>query len=760
MALSILLLLLLVGLAPWIQRRAGRWAGPLMGLVPAGIALALALRIPGGLVHERMPWAEALGLDLSFRLDGWSGLFAVLVAGIGALVVAYAGRYLEDDRFLGRFQSALLLFMASMLGLVLADNLVLLFIFWELTSITSYLLIGHDHDRAEARKAALQALLVTGGGGLLLLAGLVLLGLGSGHWTLSALLADPRAALEAPTASAALVLILLGCFTKSAQVPFHFWLPNAMEAPTPASAYLHSSTMVKAGVYLLGRLLPVLGEHALWAPLLQAAGWATFLLGAFMVLRTTKAKRLLAYTTLSALGLMTLLLGNGGTGAVKAVALLLPAHALYKGALFLLAGALDHETGEKDLARLGGLRPALPTLFAGGLLAALSMAGLAPFLGFLAKEALLEALVPGAWVPLIAMLVALALLGSAGLAAGVAPFTGRRLPTTQEPHGLALELWLAPVLLGSLGLLAGAVPALAGALVVPASQALAPGLAPWHLALWHGFTPAFALGLLALAGAFGLWWARGPMVAALGALRGWGPFGPGAAYDLGLKGLMALAAFQTRLLQTGYLRHYLRAVLGMAVLLPGLVLILQGLCPDLEGWRDLRIHEVGLAMVIVASAVWCLQARSRLAVVVALGLVGYSVALLFLVFGAPDLAMTQFVVETLTVLLFVLTLRKLPRLFRASSNPGRVRDGLVAAGVGLLMAALTLLASQGGRPGQLKDFFLNASYLEAHGRNVVNVILVDFRGLDTLGEITVLAVVALGAFALLRLKLAPDRGRP
>lgn len=760
MALSILLLLLLAGLVPLVQRRAGRWAGMLLGLVPAGIAGTLAFRVPQGLAQERLPWAEALGLDLSFRLDGWSGLFAVLVAGIGALVVAYAGRYLEGDRFLGRFQSALLLFMASMLGLVLADNLVLLFIFWELTSISSYLLIGHDHDRAEARKAALQALLVTGGGGLLLLAGLVLLGLGSGHWTLSALLADPRAALEAPTAGAALVLILLGCFTKSAQVPFHFWLPNAMEAPTPASAYLHSSTMVKAGVYLLGRLLPVLGEHALWAPLLQAAGWATFLLGAFMVLRTTKAKRLLAYTTLSALGLMTLLLGAGGTWAVKAVALLLPAHALYKGALFLLAGALDHETGEKDLARLGGLRPELPTLFAGGLLAALSMAGLAPFLGFLAKETLLEALAPGSWVLTAALVAALALLGSAGLAAGVAPFTGRRLPTTQEPHGPGLELWLAPLILGGLGFLAGAVPAFAGVLVVPASQALAPGLEPWHLSLWHGFTPTFALGLVALVGAFGLWWVRGRWVAVLGALPGWGAFGPGAAYDLGLKGLVALSAFQTRLLQTGYLRHYLRAVLGMAVLLPGLVLILQGLRPGFEGWRDVRVHEVGLAVVIVAAVIWCLRARSRLAVVVALGLVGYSVALLFLVFGAPDLAMTQFVVETLTVLLFVLTLRKLPRLFRASSNPGRIRDGLVAAGVGLLMAALTLLASQGGRPGQLKDFFLNASYLQAHGRNVVNVILVDFRGLDTLGEITVLAVVALGAFALLRLKLAPDRGRP
>lgn len=764
MFLPVLLLLGLAGLAPWLQRRAGRWAGPLLALGPAAVAAAFVRGVPGlaqGLSRrESWPWASALGLDLSFVLDGWSALFAILVTGIGALVVAYAGRYLEQAPDLGRFQSQLLLFMAAMLGLVLADNLLLLFIFWELTSFTSYLLIGFDHHREVARKAALQALLVTGGGGLSLLAGLLLLALGTGHWTLSALLADPGAALRAPGCGAALGLILLGCVTKSAQVPFHFWLPNAMEAPAPVSAYLHSSTMVKAGIYLLGRLLPALGEHPLWGAALGLLGWSTFLFGAWMALRTTAAKRLLAYTTVSALGLMTLLLARGGGAAAQAVVLLLGAHALYKGALFLLAGAIDHETGEKDLARLGGLRHRLPTLFAGGLLAALSMLGLAPFLGYIAKETLLETLVPAGPALLAALLTGLALLGSAGLAAGVSPFTGPPQPTPRPPHAPPLELWLPSALLGALGLLVGLLPGLTAPLALAASRALVPDLAPWRPALWHGLTPAFGLGLLALAAALALWRARPTLVARVQALPGWGALGPGTLYDWALKGMLAVAGVQTRLLQTGYLRHYLLMILGTAILLPALLLAGWDHFPGLRPVGTLRVHEVGLALAAALAAFGCIRARSRLAVVMALGVVGYSVALLFLVFGAPDLALTQFVVETLTVVLFVLTLRRLPPFFRATPPGGRVRDALLAAAVGILMAGLTLLASQSARDTLLRDFFLDASLLQAHGRNVVNVILVDFRGLDTLGEITVLAVVALGVFALLRLRLTPRREKP
>lgn len=759
MFMLICLLLGAAGVAPLLQRRLGGAAGYVLALAPAAGAVFFAFRGFGAPWVQSWAWAPALGLELGFRLDGWAALFALLICGIGALVVVYASYYMEGDPDAGRFMSALMVFMASMLGVVLSDSLILMFIFWELTSITSYLLIGHEHSRESARRAALQAMLVTGGGGLFLLAGLVLLGLGTGQWTFSSLLADPGRALAGPHASAALVLILIGCFTKSAQVPFHFWLPNAMEAPTPASAYLHSSTMVKAGVYLLGRLLPILGAHAWWGPSLQTVGWATFLFGAWMVLRTSNAKRVLAYTTLSALGLMVLLLGTKGDWAVKGLVLLLPAHALYKGALFLLAGALHHETGEKDLERMGGLRQALPTLFLGGLLAAGSMVGLAPFLGFLAKETLLETLIGGAWFGSLTALAALGLLGSAGLAVGVGPFLGKPLLVAKAPHAPSLGLWVPPVLLGGVGLLAGVFPSLSGAVTSAAAKALAPGLPAWSLSLWHGWTPAFAAGLLALGASLALWRLRPGLLGALRRVPSLVTFGPDTLYHKGLKGLVALAHLQTRWLQTGYLRHYLSVILGVAAVVALAALVRHWPLRSDLSFEGVRWFEAGLVLVVAMAVLWCIQARTRLGVVAALGIIGYSIALIFVIFGAPDLAMTQFVVETLTVILFVLTLRRLPPFFRASKRGGRFRDGVLATLVGLAMAGLTWVAASAPKDGEIKAFFLERSFLEAHGRNVVNVILVDFRGLDTLGEITVLAVVAVGALALLRLRMAPDGGR-
>ena len=372
----------------------------------------------------------ALGVNLSFTVDGLSLLFALLISGVGALVLVYAGGYLAGSPQLGRLYAFLLFFMASMLGLVLADNLLLLFVFWELTSLSSYLLIGFDHERAEARAAALQALLVTGGGSLALLAGFLLLGQVGGSLELSALLSRPGAVTAHLLYVPILLLVLAGAFTKSAQFPFHFWLPAAMAAPTPVSAYLHSATMVKAGVYLLARLSPVLGGTDFWVWLVTVTGSATMLVGAYLALRQSDLKLILAYSTVSALGVMTSLLGLGGALAVRAALAFLLGHALYKGALFLVAGALDHQTGTRDVDRLAGLARAMPiTALAAGL-AALSMAGIPPLFGFIAKELSYEATLhapASAWVTAAAVLANALLVAAAGLA-GLKPFLGKALP--------------------------------------------------------------------------------------------------------------------------------------------------------------------------------------------------------------------------------------------------------------------------------------------------------------------------------------------
>ncbi|HEU5462661.1 MAG TPA: proton-conducting transporter membrane subunit, partial [Candidatus Binatia bacterium] len=419
--------------APWVYRFTGDARGWLFALVPAGLTIYFANFVPAISAGEVMTfsheWSPSLGLTLSFLVDGLSLLFALLISGIGALILIYAGSYLAGHPHLGRFYAFILLFMASMLGLVLCDNLLVLFVFWELTSISSYFLIGFDHEREAARAAALQALLVTGGGSLALLAGILLLGLAGGSLEVSALLANAEVVRASNLYVPIVLLVLAGAFTKSAQVPFHFWLPGAMEAPTPVSAYLHSATMVKAGVYLLARLSPVLGGTELWLHTLSAVGAVTMVTGAYLALRQTDLKLILAYLTVSALGILILFLGIGTTQAIAAAMVFLLAHALYKGALFLVAGIVDHETGTRDVNKLGGLRSAMPiTAMAAGL-AALSLAALPPTLGFIGKEMLLEATLAangaGPILTVALVLASIIFVATAGIV-GVRPFFGKK----------------------------------------------------------------------------------------------------------------------------------------------------------------------------------------------------------------------------------------------------------------------------------------------------------------------------------------------
>jgi multicomponent Na+:H+ antiporter subunit A len=751
--------------APVIVRLAPRHAGWVVALLP--LALTLYFASLAGTVAAGQPvtaayaWAPGLGVALSFRVDGLGLLFALLISGVGTLVMLYAGAYLGTHPQLGRFFVFLLAFMASMLGVVLADNVVALFVFWELTSVTSFLLVGFEHERASARAAALQALLVTAGAGLALLAGLVMLAQAGGSWELSELLVRGEAIRTDPRYGAVLVLVLLGAFAKSAQVPFHFWLPGAMEAPTPVSAYLHSATMVKAGVYLLARLSPALGGTDAWLTVVAGVGAATALVGGYLALTQTDLKRILAYSTVGALGTLVLLLGVGTPDAVAAALVFLLAHALYKGALFMVAGALDHATGTRDASRLGGLARAMPLTAAAGTLAALSLAGLGPLLSFVGKEMLLEALLDAErWrAPLVlAGVLSGALFAAVAGIAVARPFYGAAVPTPQDPHEVSPGLWLGPAVLAALGLLLGLAPGPVAPLVSAAATAVVGAPQEVGLALWHGLNPALALSALSVGlglGAFVLWERLRPAMARLAALVP----GPERWYGAGLAGLDRLAVWLTGVLQNGYLRRYVMTVIGVAVLLVGFTLVTRAELRWPNAWPDVRLYELVLALLILAAARVAVGARSRLAAVTALGVSGYATALVYLLYGAPDLAMTQILVETLTVLLYVLVFHHLPRFADLTSRTARWRDALVALAAGGLMTTLVLAATAIPLDPTLSTFFAEQSYPAGHGRNVVNVILVDFRALDTLGEITVLSLAALGVYAMLRLRSAHEERR-
>jgi multicomponent Na+:H+ antiporter subunit A len=740
-------------IAPILQRRLKQRSGWLIALLPIGLFIYFVSQLPNATAAHSVttPWVPELGVNLSFRADGLSLLFAVLISGIGALVVIYAGSYLKGHAQPGRFYAWLLMFMSAMLGVVLADNVLLLFVFWELTSFSSFMLIGFNHDDGPSRAAALQALLVTASGGLALLAGLVMLGLIGGTFELSTLLTRGAVLQASPGYAPALILVLLGAFTKSAQFPFHFWLPNAMAAPTPVSAYLHSATMVKAGIYLLARLNPALGGTNLWLYLVGGAGLITMLLGGYLALSQTDLKRLLAYSTVSALGMLTMLIGLGTPLALEAAMAALLAHALYKGALFLVAGAIDHETGTRDVRQLGGLARLMPRVASGAMLAALSMAGMIPLFGFISKELVYEtALETGPWITTAILLGGLSFVFVAGVT-GFGPFLSRRHDTPKQPHEAPPSLWLGPIILGGLSLIFGLLPgAIGGWLIGPAASAASGHTVEVKLALWHGFTPVLLLSLATIAAGAGLYAARSTVQRSAQRLT-WRR-GPEMVYAWSLKALNGVAQAVTRHLQNGYLRYYLITIVLTTVGLVGFTLISQGALHWPAGDDDLRFYEVGLAVLILLAAGMAITTRSRLSAVAALGVVGYGIALIYLLFGAPDLAMTQLLIESLTVILFVLAFYHLPRFTQLSSTRARWRDAVISLFAGGLITLLVLSAIGVQLAPSISDFFAEVALPQAHGRNVDNVILVDFRGLDTLGEVTVLGIAAIGVHALLKLK--------
>jgi multicomponent Na+:H+ antiporter subunit A len=720
------------------------------------------------LLHAELPlqwnfvWVPALGVDFSFFVDGLSVLMLLMITGVGTAVFVYAGGYLAGHPQQHRLYILLCLFMVAMIGCVTADNLFVLFLFWEMTSLTSFMLVGFNHEQPDSRKSAQQALLVTGTGGLVLLAGFIVLGQAMDSWSMSEIVRRLPDMAQTPQLknqlTIALLLILVGAFTKSAQFPFHFWLPNAMSAPTPVSAYLHSATMVKLGVFLLARLDPGFGEWPLWEWALKGVGSITAAWGMALALRERDLKRILAWSTVATLGTLVMLIGLRGEGATVAVGALLLAHALYKAPLFFVAGNVDHGTGTRVIDKLGSLRHAMPWTAAAALLAAMSMAGMPLSFGYIAKDLILEAKASGDVFAFAS--AAYTVFGAIAVAvAGVAAFRifwrprGENLPPPDAHEG-GWSLVGPPLVLAMVGIGLGIFPFLIQGLIGDASLAMSPATQVTALSLALEVGPV--LGSLALTLAIGgviylLWDPLHRAFERLGEITG--NVGMIAVYDRSLKGIVQLAAGATRWVQGGNLPTYSLLTIS-SLSLAMLALLLAGWGQWVwPGWEAPSVGFVGACLLVIAGAVLACFVRDRLVLLLATGLVGFGCGVLFLFTGAPDVAYTQFVVETVFVIVVASVLIRLKRQGRGNSLPEpALRPLALAVGLltGAVLTALLLLATAGAFDTSLTDFFASRSVPEAFGRNVVNVILVDFRALDTLGEIAVVMLSFLAAWPLLQ----------
>ncbi|MFI5841501.1 Na+/H+ antiporter subunit A [Catenuloplanes sp. NPDC051500] len=726
--------------APALVRALGGRGLYLVALAPAGAAVWAATRT-GRSATETVEWIPQLGLSLALRLDTLSWLMVLLVGGVGALVLAYCAHYVEDRAEQARHAGLLVAFAGAMLGLVLADDLLLLYVFWELTSVLSYLLIASDPGRRAARRAAMQALLVTTLGGLAMLVGIIMLGAGTGTHRWSQLAQSPPAGTWG---TVAVILILAGALAKSAILPFGAWLPAAMAAPTPVSAYLHAAAMVKAGVFLVALLAPAFAGVLAWQLLTVGAGLATLVVAGLAALRQHDLKLLLAYGTVSQLGLLVAVLGAGTRAAALAGLTLVLAHALFKSALFLTVGAIDHATGTRDLRRLSGLGRRLPVLAVAATLAAASMAGAPPLLGFVGKEALFAAFATGEPTD---TLVLVALVLGATLTVGYSlrflwgAFGTRPGVEVPAVHAPGPGLLAAPVLLSALGVVGG----LAAPLVESALKPYPQGLdgVDLHLALWHGLNLPLALTVLVLAGGYAVFrMTRDRAEKQRISAGAWG-------YEQVLRGVDRLAVELTGATQRGSLPGYLSVILIVLVIIAGTALAAGAPWPTAFRIWDSPLQAVA-AVAIIAAAVGAVRAQRRLAAFVLAGAAGYGVSVLFILHGAPDLALTQALVETASIVMAVLVLRRLPATF--SARPLRTARRLrivLGVAVGLAAAGMAFVASGGRTATPISERFADLSVSYGGGSNIVNVILVDIRAWDTMGEISVLVVAATGVASLI-----------
>ena len=747
----LLLYLALAILAPALCRRLGRGALIVLALLPAATTVWAAAMLPsvmnGGALTSSTRWVPALDLAIDLRMDALAMALTLIIAFIGMLVLLYSARYFPpDDDGLTKYSGSLVAFAGAMLGLVWANNLILLVIFWELTGILSYLLIAHRAGKKSSRTAASQALMVTTAGGLVMLIGAVMLGTLAGTFTISEILAAPP---SGPLVTVSVLLLIVGGISKSAIVPFQFWLPGAMAAPTPASAYLHAATMVKAGIYLFLRLAPAFAPLPVWQPVLIALGGGTMLFGAVLALRQRDLKLLLAYGTVSQLGLMTLVIGTGNPDALLGGLAMLIAHATFKAPLFFTVGIIDTTTGTRDLTKLSGLGRRMPLLATLAVLSALSMAGIPPMLGFAAKEADYAGLLEGGTGGYVAVVVMA--LGSAITTAYSArfiwgAFAAKKDVPAADPAPTSAFMVGPTMAMVAIGLVLGIAPGLLEPLLQSYAQTAGP-THPGAMALWHGWSIPLALsaaGWLIGAAVFigqRAWERRRDLIARPGAE-------PGIAYRVGIKGVDVVADGVTNATQRGSLPVSLGAILLVLVLFPGTMLLTSGVGP-----KDVEVigqpGTLVICVVILAIAAATLRVRRALPAVMMVGGIGYAMAVLFILRGAPDLALTQILVETITLVAALLVLTRLPDDLLFAKHRGNAFRAIIAVAAGALMTGLALIIP-GTRVATPVSADLAGPAVEfGGGYNIVNVILVDVRAWDTFGELTVLIAAATGVASMI-----------
>lgn len=753
-------------LAPVLVRVLGRSGFLLLALVPL-TGLLWTLRHAGESLRVDIGWISGIHLDLVLRFDPLAAVLASLVTGIGAVVLVYCARYFADDEpKLGLFGALMVAFAGTMLGLVLSDNMLLLYVFWELTTVLSFLLVGHYGSQATSRRAATQALLVTTTGGLAMLVGIVVLGQLTGSYLLTDVIASaPRGWL----AGVAVVAVLVGALSKSAIVPMHFWLPGAMAAPTPVSAYLHAAAMVKAGIFLVARLAPGFADSAPWRVTVLTLGLVSMLVAGWRALRETDLKLVLAFGTVSQLGFLMVLVGAGTRDLALAGLTMLVAHALFKATLFLVVGVIDHTTGTRDLRQLSGLGRRAPVLAVAAAAAAASMAGLPPFVGFVGKEAAIEALLhggaqgsglpsaPASLATLVAVIAGSVLTAAYSLRFMWGAFRGRDpSPPVARMHAPDRLLLTPPVLLAALGLVAGIATGPLDRALTPYADTL-PGADGYHLARWHGLTPTLGLSALVIVAGIGLFGARAAVVRLQFASP---PLGNAdRVYDATLRLADTLSQRLTGTTQRGSLPLNLTTILLTLAVLPTVFLAL-GTRTGLDVRSFDSPLQAGVAALAVIAGLAATALRNRLAAVLLVSVTGYACGVIFALQGAPDLALTQFLVETLTLVVFVLMLRKLPAEMLDSNSVGRRGPrAVLAAGVGTVITVVGAYAVNARTTVANSVALPDAAYSRGNGSNVVNVLLVDIRAWDTLGEISVLVVAATGVASLVfrhrRTGLAP-----
>ncbi|OJU47218.1 MAG: Na+/H+ antiporter subunit A [Microbacterium sp. 69-7] len=748
---------------PWLVGRIGSRAFFVAALLPVVAFVHAAMATPeviaGRVPAESLPWIPQLGIDLSMRMDTLSWVLTLIVTGVGALVLLYCRWYFDGKtQGVGLFAAVLLGFAGAMYGLVLTDDIIVLVMFWEITSILSYLLIGFYHARGASRRAALQALLVTTLGGLVMFVGAVMLSVIYGTNSITAIVSDAAALRPGSDGllATAIVLLLVGALSKSAIFPFHFWLPGAMAAPTPVSAYLHAAAMVKAGIYLIARLAPAFAENELWRPIVIGLGIFTMLLGGFQALRESDLKRILAFGTVSQLGMLTVVLGYGERNSALAGLALLIGHALFKSALFLIVGIIDRQLSTRDIGELSGVGRQAPTLAVVSIIAIASMVGFAPTVGFVAKEAVLTSLLeggtrPDALIPLLGILLGSILTTAYGLRFVWGAFwtkkdaAGAARPVTPWPDP-PLGFLAAPILLAALTLAAGfTAPLLDTAFSGYADTLPAVGGYPYHLALWHGWEPALFLSLGSIA--------LGAVVFAVAQRTGRMPhrvlpFTAADVYNLVLRLIARIAVWTTTFTQRGSLPVYVGTIFVVFVAAEGTALFASGDWQiSLDAWQTPM--QLVVAPIMIIAGIFAVRARKRYTGVVLVSATGLGMVALFATSGAPDLALTQILVETVTLVAFALVLRRIPaRLGEHNASVKPILRAILAIAVGATMAMVAMVATGARVATPISERFPDLAYELGHGKNVVNVALVDLRGWDTMGELSVLILAATGVASL------------